>query len=257
MSSVSRIVGIDMNTVVKLLVDAGNTCLEYHDETVRNVRARYVQCDEMWSYIYAKQRNVPDIRRMHDHAGTIWTWTAIDADTRFMVTWLVGDRTRESAADFMWDIQYRVAGRPQISTDGLLAYIDAVRLAFRGEVDYARQPHESEMAEDEIPERIAVEGQPNLGEVNSSYVERQNLTMRMSLKRLTRQTNAFSKKLENHCHALSLYFVWYNFIRVHSSIGTTPAVAIGLADKPYTWEWLIGLMNRKAELAATPRVFAA
>ena len=232
MSSVSRVLGIDINTVSKLLIDAGEACIAYHDRTVRNVRARYVQVDESWSYCYAKEANLEDVRGVIDYAGNVWTWIAIDTDTKLVISWLAGGRGTEYAVSLMRDLEGRVCNRIQLSTDGYQAYPYAVEQAFRGKVDYAQRGG------------VTV-GSPQAEEINGSYVERQNLTVRMSVKRFARQTNAFSKKFLNHVYALALYFVWYNFCRVHKSIDTTPAVAAGLAGYSYNTRWIVELINER------------
>ena len=234
MSSVSRVLGIDINTIVKLLRDAGDACIEFHDRTVRDVHARYVQVDEMWSYIYARNENLEYITRPHDYAGTVWTWTAIDTDTKLVISWMVGGRGMLYARSLMTDLYGRVANRIQLSTDGYRVYPDAVDQAFGGEVDYVQRIRGAEVV-----------GNPNMNEINGAYVERQNLTMRMSLKRLSRSTNAFSKTFENHRYALALYFVHYNFCRPHKSLGTTPAVKAGLAEFSYEPRWIVELINER------------
>ena len=245
MSSVSRLLGIDINTVVKLLIDAGETCIDIHDRSVRNVNARYVQVDETWAYIYAKDRNVPHARGAIDAIGSAWTWIAIDAETKLVVSWLVGDRSLEYAYRLMRDLRARVEGRIQISTDGYRGYPAAIEDAFGADADYARQTHVEDEDHRLNGERVSISGQPNMREINSSFIERQNLTMRMSVKRLSRSTNAYSKKLANHIYALALYFTWYNFIRVHSSIETTPAVKAGLTDVPFSFRSLVETMNAR------------
>ena len=243
MSSVSRILGIDYTTVLKLLEDAGEACIAFHDDAVQNVPARYVQVDEMVSFCYAKSRNVETATAIIDRAGNVWTWTAIDTDTKLIISWLAGGRDGESATRFMRDLHSRVADRIQLSSDGYGAYPLAVEAAFGGEVDYARFPHEYEPSAER--RMLTVVGAPNLDEMGNTIIERQNLTMRMSLKRLARSTNAFSRKFANHCYALALYFVWYNFCREHNTIGKTPAQAAGLAQYPYDMRQIVELMNAR------------
>ena len=257
MRSISRVTGVNINTVTKLLVDAGEACMAFHNETVRDVTARHIQCDEIWSFTYAKQKNAAMARGTIDGAGDVWTWMGIDADSKLIVSWLVGGRDSEYAIEFMDDLRSRLAHRVQLSTDGHRAYLDAVDGAFGGAVDYAQlvkvygNPGEEERRRYSPGHviscrKVPVSGAPDMDAVNTSYVERHNLTMRMSMRRFTRLTNAFSKKMENHAHAVALYAVWYNFIREHKTLGTTPAVAAGLAERRLTMRQLVGLINDRA-----------
>ncbi|RJX34308.1 MAG: DDE domain-containing protein [Desulfarculus sp.] len=257
MRAISRVVGCSINTINKLLVDAGNTCLEFHDKMVQGVKSRRIQCDEIWSYYYAKQKNVPKSKQ--GEAGDIWTWTAIDADSKLICSWLVGDRSAETGYAFMQDLATRLATRVQLTTDGHKAYLEAVEGAFGADIDFAMlvkmygSPPEAEKRYSP-PEVIGcavtpITGKPDPKHISTSYAERQNLTMRMSMRRFTRLTNAFSKKLENHCHALALYFTYYNFIRVHKTLRVTPAMEAGLIDHLMTFEDLVALIDqREAQL---------
>ena len=257
MRSTSCVLGISINTVTKLLVDAGEACLEYHDQTVRGVTARYVQCDEIWSYCYAKAKNVERAKAAPAGAGDVWTWKALDRDTKLIISWAVTPgRDSGYALEFMDDLRARVENRMQLSTDGHVAYLEAVDGAFGGDIDYAQliklygEPVEEERRRYSPSQcigtrRRAVSGRPDLEELTTSHVERVNLTTRMSVRRFTRLTNAFSKKIENHQLMLAIYFVWYNFMRVHATLKTTPAVAAGLADYPRNMRWLIGLMDAR------------
>ena len=246
MRSISRVVDVSINTVTKLLVDAGETCLEMHDELVRDVRASKVQCDEIWSFCYAKQKNLAEAKDAPAEAGDVWTWTAIDADTKLITSYFVGDRSGESAIALMDDLRSRLANRVQLTTDGHKAYLEAVEGAFGGDVDYAQlvklygptitAPGRYSPAECVGARKVTVEGKPDKAHVSTSYVERQNLTMRMSMRRFTRLTNAFSKKLDNHIHALALYFAFYNFCRIHKTLKVTPAMAAGITDKLWSME---------------------
>jgi IS1 family transposase len=238
MRSVSRITGVSFNTVVKLLIDAGHACAAFHDKTVRGVTAKSIQADEIWSFSYAKQKNVKFAKAAPEGAGDVWTWTGIEADTKMIVSWHVGDRSQHTGIAFIGDLKARLANRVQLTTDGHKAYLTAVKEVDL-EADYAmlikifvtdyagagRCP----------PKCIGAIKQPIMGNpapaLNTSFAERQNLTMRTSMRRFTRLTNAFSKKFENHCHALALYFVFYNFCRVHKTLGATPAMAAGLTDR--------------------------
>ena len=259
MRSIERVVGVNINTVTKLLVDAGEACLAYHNEAVQDVHASHIQCDEIWSFCYSKQKNADRAAGVIDVAGDVWTWTGIDSDTKLVVSWLVGGRDSSYALDFMDDLRGRLADRVQISTDGHRAYLDAVEGAFGGNVDYAQmvkvygQPTDEEerrrysSAKCVGTRKIPVSGNPDMAEVNTSYVERHNLTMRMSMRRFTRLTNAFSKKVQNHIYALALYFVWYNFCRTHKSLGgESPAQAAGLADSPRDMRWVVDLIDARA-----------
>lgn len=250
--AVTRLTGVSINTVTKLLVDVGTACQAYHDEHVRNVRARRIQCDEIWSFTYAKQKNVP-AEMKGQGVGDTWTWVALDADSKLAVSWLVGGRDAEYAMTFMDDVAKRLDNRVQLTTDGHKAYLDAVEGAFGGDVDYAMlvkiygQPVEGQKRYSP-PECIGavknrVEGNPDPKHVSTSYVERQNLTMRMHMRRFTRLTNAFSKKVENHTHAVALHFVFYNFARIHKSLRVTPAMEAGLADHVWSIEELAALAN--------------
>ena len=243
MRSVSRVVGVSINTVTKMLVDAGEACGAYHDEHVRDVKAARVQCDEIWSFCYAKAKNVRAAKNAPDGAGDVWTWTALDADSKLIVSYLVGGRDSEYANEFMDDVASRLANRVQLTTDGYKAYLEAVDDAFAGEVDFAQlvklygpSPDSKKgrysPAECTGVKKRRVAGNPDVEDVSTSYVECQNLTMRMSMRRYTRLTNAFSKKIDNHIHMLSLYFVHYNFCRQHKSLkGLSPAMAAGVTDR--------------------------
>lgn len=260
MRSISRVVGVSINTVTKLLVEAGEACAEYHAETVRNVKAQRVQCDEIWSFAYAKAKNVQTAKAAPEDAGDVWTWTAIDADTKLIVSWLVGGRDSSYAMEFMDDLASRLANRVQLTTDGHKAYLEAVEGAFGADVDYAVLQKlygtVPEAAKGRYSPAVCigarkerVEGNPDPKAVSTSHVERQNLTMRMSMRRFTRLTNAFSKKVENHCHALALYFVWYNFCRMHKSLKMTPAMAAGVSDTLHDMEWVVELIDARAPKA--------
>ena len=266
MRSISRVMGISINTVAKLLKDAGEACLAFHDQSVRDLKAQNIQCDELWAFCYAKARNAKRAKGVIDVAGNLWTWTALDRDSRLMISWLVGERDATNAITFMEDLKSRLAYRTQVTTDSHGAYIEAIDRAFGGQVDYVRlvkvfaetegqsvdgPPHKVTrlVPEDVVVERkFTVFGNPDLGAASTSHVERSNLTLRMALRRYTRLTNAFSKRLRSHCHALALAFTWYNFCRTHSSLGknTTPAMAAGLADYPRDIRWILELIEERA-----------
>lgn len=262
MRSISRVTGVSINTVTKLLVDAGEACAKFHDETVRGVQARKVQCDEVWSFCYAKRRNVERAVAAPEGAGDVWTWTGIDADSKLIVSWHVSPgRDSDAAIEIMDDMRARLENRVQITTDGLKSYLEAIEGAFGGDVDYAQLvklygPAPAEDARRYSPvecigaRKETVQGDPDWDHISTSYVERQNLTMRMGMRRFTRLTNGFSKKLENHCHMLALYFVHYNFCRPHTTLNkraggykTSPAMAAGLTDQVYDVDWLVDLVN--------------
>jgi len=244
MRAITRLTGASKNTVSKLLIDAGKACAAYHDANVRNVKAARVQVDEIWSFTYAKQKNVATAKAAPDEAGDTWTWTAIDADSKLIVSYLVGGRDSEYALEFMDDLAARLANRVQLTSDGHKAYLQAVEGAFGCDVDYAQlvklygptitAPGRYSPAECTGAKKVRVMGSPNPGDVSTSYVERQNLTMRMHMRRFTRLTNAFSKKVENHAHAVALHMMYYNFVRIHKTLRMTPAMAAGVSDR--LWE---------------------
>ena len=246
----------ETHTISNLLVDAGEACAAYHDETVRRVRAKRVQVDEIWSFTYAKQKNVAMAKAAPEGAGDTWTWTAIDADSKLVVSWMVGPRDAGTAYTTMHDLAGRLASRVQLTSDGLKVYLDAVEDAFGGAVDYSQliklygAPQEPQTRYSPatchgiIEKRVT--GNPDPKHVSTSYVERQNLTMRMSMRRFTRLTNGFSKKLRNHVAALALYFVHYNFCRVHKTLRMSPAMAAGVTDTLRDAEWIVGMIDARA-----------
>ena len=259
MRSISRVADVSINTVTKLLEDAGEACAAMHDELVRDVKAKRVQCDEIWSFCYAKQRTVAlAAGDAPADAGDVWTWTALDADTKLIVSWYCGDRSARAAAVLMDDLASRVSTRMQLTTDGHRAYLDAVDDAFGEDVDYAQlvklygdAPGAGRYSPGECIgiKKQRISGRPEAKHVSTSYVERHNLTMRMSMRRFTRLTNAFSKKLDNHMHALALFFVHYNFCRIHKSLRVTPAMQAGVTDRLWSLEDVIARMD---EAAPTP-----
>ena len=265
MRSISRTVGVSINTVTKLMVEAGEACAAHHDETVRNVTARRIQCDEIWAFCYAKDKNVPRAKAAPLGAGDVWTWTAIDADSKMILSYEIGDRTGATAIEFMDDLRGRLANRVQLTTDGHKAYLEAVEGAFGGDVDFAQlvklygdstghKGHEKKYSPAECTgiKKRDVEGSPDAAHVSTSYVERQNLTMRMGMRRFTRLTNGFSKKLENHLLMLSLYFVHYNFVRIHKTLKCTPAMAAGVSATLRDMEWIVGLIDAQAAKPKRP-----
>jgi IS1 family transposase len=252
MRSISRIVDVSINTVTKLLVDAGTACLEYQDKVFRNLNCKRVQCDEIWSFCYSKEKNIPEDKQGQFGFGDVYTWTAICADTKIVPSWFVGRRDYQSAKVFIQDLADRLAHRVQLTTDGHKAYLSAVEDAFGPDIDYAmliklygntsegEKRYSPAQCTGEIKERI--QGNPDMKHVSTSYVERQNLTMRMSMRRFTRLTNGFSKKVENHLHALSLYFMYYNFARIHKTLRVTPAMEAGVTDHVWRFEEILALL---------------
>lgn len=252
MRAISRITGVSINTVTKLLVDAGTACAAYHDEHVRNVKAKRIQCDEIWAFCYSKQKHVAAAKAAPAGAGDVWTWTAIETTSKLIVSYLSGGRDSEYAMALMDDLRSRLATRVQLTTDGHKAYLGAVEEAFGDEIDYAMLVKLYGEAPESMKGRYspadcigtrktAITGNPDRDHVSTSYVERQNLTMRMSMRRFTRLTNAHSKKLANHKAAIALYMVWYNFCRVHSSLRITPAMQSGLTDHIWTIQELLSV----------------
>lgn len=253
----SRIADVSFNTVLKLVPQFGIACQKFHNEHVKNVRSERIQADEIWSFCYAKEKNVT--QEMKEGSGDVWTWTALDADTKLMVSWFVGDRDADAACSFMYDVRDRLANRVQLTTDGHKAYLTAVERAFEYDIDYAmlvKLYGNSEGNTDNEKryspavctgsKKTRVMGDPNKKFISTSYVERSNLTIRMGNRRFTRLTNAFSKKFENHCHSLSLYFVYYNFCKIHKSLSVTPAMQAGLMKKPMTLEDIANLVAIEA-----------
>lgn len=257
MRAASRIADVSINTVTKTLVDAGTACLAYQDEAIRNIASKRVQCDEIWSFCYSKEKNVaPEDKGVLGY-GDVYTWTAIDADTKLAISWLVGRRDVEYAEAFMADLASRLADRIQLTTDGYGPYINAVEKMFGGAIDYAMLVKIYEGGDKSAQKRYSpasfvnaekrrINGAPDLNEVSTSFVERQNLTMRMGMRRFTRLTNGFSKKIENLEHAVALHFMYYNFGRVHKTLRVTPAMEAGIADHVWTLEEIAGLVKDEA-----------
>lgn len=241
----ARMCNVAFNTVLKFIPEIGEACAEYQDKVFRNLKCKRIQCDEIWSFCYAKEKNVPKEKRGIFGYGDVWTWVAIDADTKLVPTFMVGNRGAQSAKIFMDDLASRLANRVQLTTDGHKVYLDAIENAFGGNIDYAMlvKIYESTSTEDQRKyspiectgaESKRISGNPTKDYVSTSFVERQNLTMRMSMRRFTRLTNGFSKKVENHAHHLALHYMYYNFCRVHKTLRVTPAMEAGLADHVWT-----------------------
>ena len=250
----SRLADVSINTVTKLLVDVGCAVAEYQDKTLRNLPCKRVQVDEIWAFCYAKAKNVATAKAAPIGAGDVWTWTAICADTKLIASWQVGGRDAEYAHSFVQDLADRMAGRIQLTSDGHKTYLEAVEGAFGDDVDYAMLVKMYGNAPESMKgkyspadcigcKKARVTGNPDRQHVSTSYVERQNLTMRMSMRRFTRLTNGFSKKVENHAHAVALHFMYYNFGRIHKTLRVTPAMQAGVTDHVWSLEEIAGLVN--------------
>lgn len=249
----ARLCDVEKRTVTRLLIDAGRACQAYQDANLTDLPCKRVQVDEIWSFTYAKQKNVKTAKAAPDHAGDTWTWTAICADTKLAINWLVGRRDAVHAHAFIHDVWERLAGRVQLTSDGHSSYRDAVEQVFGIDVDYAQlvkvygaSPEGEKRyspAECIGAKKMVVQGNPDDKHISTSFVERQNLTMRMAMRRFTRLTNAFSKKIENHAYAVSLHFMHYNFCRVHQTLRVTPAMAAGVTNKLWKAEDIIALID--------------
>ena len=254
--STSRMVGCSINTVTKLLIDVATACDSYQARVMRNLACRRLQIDEIWSFCYSKAKNVPADKRDTFGFGDVWTFVAIDAETKLVPAWWIGQRDGCNAKTFVDDVATRIANRIQVSTDGHRMYIDAMESGFGGEVDYAMLvKHYGNAGSNQHPEtryspgeccgteKIVISGEPDMEHVSTSYIERQNLTMRMRMRRFTRLTNGFSKKLENHCHAVALHFMHYNFVRRHMTLRMPPALKAGVTDHVWTLEEVVRLAD--------------
>jgi len=239
--AIVRMTGASKNTIIKLLEDAGEAFSAYQDQAFRNLTSKRIQLDEIWAFCYAKQRNVMLAKAAPEEAGDIWTWVALDADTKLVPSWRVGDRSGATAIEFVCDLSARLANRVQVTSDGHRAYLEAVEAGFGGDVDYAQLvklygevPHPKgrySPAQIQGSKTYCCTGNPEPRHISTSYVERQNLTMRMSMRRFTRLSNGFSKKAENHAHSVAIHFMHYNFVRIHQSLRVTPAMAAGVTPK--------------------------
>ena len=267
--TISRAEDLSINTVTSILVQVGKACLQFHNDTVVNIPAKRVQADEIWSFVYCKDKNVDfcPIQKQEEQIGDAWTWVGMDADTKLVIGWLVGDRDAATANDFMRDIASRLKHRVQLTTDGHKPYLKAVENAFDDEIDFAQLIKIYGAAEGtgndkkySPPACIGIEkkwvsGDPDPKHISTSYVERQNLTMRMSMRRFTRLTNAFSKKLENHICAIAIHYAYYNFCRIHKTLRVTPAMEAKIATRPMTIEDLVRI-GYADEIAKEEKIMA-
>jgi len=252
--SVVRMTGAAMNTVLKLLADVGQACAQYQDETLRNLSCKRIQCDEIWQFVYAKKKNVPAEKQGQFGYGDVWTWVALCADTKLVPSWMVGTRDAGTAHAFMHDLASRLKSRIQLTTDGHRAYLEAVESAFGSEIDYSMlvklygedsRPDEARYSPAQCIgcRAIPISGAPKVRHISTSFVERQNLTMRMSMRRFTRLTNAFSKKVENLSYSVALHYMHYNFARIHKTLRVTPAMEAGVANHVWSYEEIARLSN--------------
>jgi IS1 family transposase len=258
--AIVRMTEASKNTIVKLLEDAGEAFSAYQDRVFRDLPCRRLQLDEIWAFCYAKQRNVPFAKNAPEEGGDIWTWVAIDAETKLVPSWRIGDRSGATATEFVCDLSKRLGNRVQITSDGHRAYLEAVEAGFGADVDYAQLiklygevPHPAgrySPAQIQGTKTFCCTGSPEPRHISTSYVERNNLTMRMSMRRFTRLTNGFSKKAENHAHSVAIHFMHYNFVRIHQSLRTTPAMAARVTDKPWS---LVDMVRVIEDWEAAPR----
>jgi IS1 family transposase len=253
-NSTCRMTGVSKHTILKLLEDMGCACAAYHNANVRNLRVRRVQCDEIWAFVYGKDKNLT-LEQVKAGAGSVWTWTAIDADTKLIVSYTLGQRGAATAHEFMQDVASRISTRIQLTTDGHRVYAEAVEGAFGANIDYAMLVKLYGASGDNPESRYSpascigcrtgvLAGNPDPDHISTSYIERQNLSMRMGMRRFTRLTNAFSKKIENHGHMVALYFMHYNYCRIHKTLRVTPAMEAGLTDHVWTIEEILALIQQ-------------
>ncbi len=261
----SRMTGVAQNTIFKLLADLGMACADYQDRAFRNLTCKKIQCDEIWSFVGSKAKNVPEEKQGVFGYGDVWTWVSMDADTKLVPCWLVGPRNTEAAMVFIHDLADRLANKVQLTTDGHKPYLEAVESAFGGEIDYAQlvkiyggsQTKQEQIKYSPVDclgcKKVVVTGNPKGSDVSTSFIERQNLTMRMSMRRFTRLTNGFSKKVENHAHAIALHYMHYNFVRMHKTLRCTPAMAANVTSKLWSIEDIIEMAMPYLEKAPAKR----
>jgi IS1 family transposase len=251
--STVRMTGASKNTIAKLLIELGAACSEYLDKALVNLPCKRIQCDEIWSFVGCKEKNVTIAKLERDgHVGDVWTWVAMDADTKLICSWMVGERNGATAFQFMQDLAGRLTNRVQLTTDGFKSYLNAVEGVFGADIDYAmlikiygdttEGQKRYSPAECTGTKRETITGSPDKKHISTSYIERQNLTMRMSIRRFTRLTNAFSKKLENHIASIAIHYMYYNFCRIHQTLRVTPAMAAGVTDRLWSIQDLIALL---------------
>jgi IS1 family transposase len=265
MRAITRVAGVSLNTVIKLLINAGKACEAYHDEHVRGVKATRIQCDEIWAFCYSKQRNVAGAKAAPEGAGDVWTWTALEASHKMIVSYMVGGRDSEYAMALMDDLRSRLATRVQLTTDGHRAYLSAVEEAFGDDIDYAQliklygeaphPPGRYSPAECVGARKEPITGKPDLRHVSTSYVERSNLSIRMHIRRFTRLTNAHSKKFENHTFAVALHVMFYNFVRMHSTLRMSPAMAAGVSVRLWEMSDIVALIDAREEAPNRPATY--
>src|SRR4051794_22486291 len=263
MRSISRVADVSINTVYKMLIDAGEACFAYQDQALCNLSCKRLQLDEAWSFVYTKQRNVMLAKKAPENAGDVWTWVAICADTKLIPSWRVGDCSGATAIEFVCDLSRRLANRVQVTSDGHRAYLEAVEAGFGADVDYAQLiklygevPHPAgrySPAQIQGSKTYCCTGKPDPRHISTSFVERQNLTMRMSMRRFTRLTNGFSKKADNHAYSVAIHFMHYDFVRIHQSLRITPAMAAGVTTKLWSLTDMVRVIEDwEAARAATP-----
>jgi IS1 family transposase len=256
--------GASKNTIIKLLEDAGEAFSDYQDRALRNLSCKRIQLDEIWAFCYAKQRNVMLAKAAPEEAGDLWTWVAIDADTKLVPSWRIGDRSGATATEFVCDLSGRLANRVQVTSDGHRAYLEAVEAGFGADVDYAQLvklygevPHPAgrySPAAIQGTKTYCCTGKPDPAHISTSFVERQNLTMRMSMRRFTRLTNGFSKKAENHGHSVAIHFMHYNFVRIHQSLRVTPAMAAGVTPKLWSLTDMVAVIDEWEAARAAEKI---
>jgi IS1 family transposase len=251
--AIVRMTGASKNTIVKLLEDAGKAFSAYQDRAFHDLPCKRLQLDEIWAFCYAKQLNVMLAKAAPEEAGDLWTWVALDAETKLVPSWLVGDRSGATAIEFVCDLSKRLANRAQVTSDGHRAYLEAVEAGFGADVDYAQLikvygevPHPASRyspAQIQGTKTFCCSGNPDRQHISTSYVERQNLTMRMSMRRFTRLSNGFSKKAENHAHSIAIHFMHYNFVRIHQTLRCTPAMEAKVTDQLWSIEDMVAIVD--------------